>query len=77
MRSAWIDTVDFLVLAIEYVFVLCLMVVADLIGCEFLLGWKECVELVSTIALYELLLEHGGIGSLSLGIDAGIGCGQL
>lgn len=53
------------------------MVVADLIGCEFPIGWKECVELVSTIALYELLLEHGGIGFPSLGIDAGIGCGQL
>ena len=53
------------------------MVVADLIGCEFPIGWMECVELVSMIALYELLLEHGGMGSPSFGFDAGFGRGQL
>jgi hypothetical protein len=53
------------------------MVVADLIGYEFSIGWKECVEWVSTIAPYGQLLEHGGMGSLIFGINAVNGCGQI
>ena len=41
---------------------------ADLIGYESSMRWKECVELVSTIASYGQLLEQGGMGSLSFGI---------
>ena len=45
MRSTWIVTVYFQVLGIEFQIALCLMIVPDLIQCEFSFGWKECVEL--------------------------------
>ena len=50
---------------------------ADLIGYEFSIGWKECIEMVSTIALWGQRLENGGMGFPTFGIIAGSGCGKF